>query len=130
MTNYPTEGLLEGEKLTRHIKVAEEFSDFPIGRYRDDSDACGEAFRDDILAPAIKEAEEAGGVVLVDFSNLNVLSSGFLEESFGGLIRERGKTKSTLMKHLRFSDGGERVFQDYINDAWKYIHRAEQVRIN
>lgn len=73
------------------IDVAKEFSAKPFGRYKQDSDRSAEEFRTKFLIPALK----AGKPFTVDLSGSNRYSSSFLEEAFGGLIRD-GISKEQL----------------------------------
>ena len=84
----------------KRIKVIEDFNKKPYGRLISDGPGCeltsGEVFRDKYLAPALKEYE----LVVVDLTGFNRYGRSFLDEAFGGLIRESGFTKSTLDKQL------------------------------
>ena len=77
------------------IDVAKDFSPRPFGRYRADGDRSAEVFRDDKLIPAIREHD----CVCVNLGGTNYYGSSFLEETFGGLIRQ-GFTKDELDKKL------------------------------
>jgi len=79
------------------IKISKDFSPFPAGRFRIDGKYSAEAFRDDILIPAI----ENNDVICIDFNGGFGYASNFLEEVFGGLIRS-GYTKEKLLKQLQF----------------------------
>ncbi len=97
------------------IDVAKEFSAKPFGRYEADSDRSAEAFRKKFLIPAL----QAGKPFVVDLSGSNRYSSSFLEEAFGGLIREGiAKDKLSLMtvKHDLLPSIVEEV-QIYIDRA-------------
>jgi hypothetical protein len=77
------------------IDVAKEFTAMPYGRYlADDANRSAEAFRKNILVPALK----SGDSVVVDLSGSNRFNSSFLEEAFGGLIRTENFTKEQLSK--------------------------------
>jgi hypothetical protein len=65
------------------IKVAEQFSRFPAGRFITDGPFSGELFRRRFLEPALQQAEE----VTVEMDGARGYGSSFLEEAFGGLIR-------------------------------------------
>lgn len=78
------------------IIIAEEFSPSPIGRYRTDSDTSGEAFRVDFLVPALKKFDK----VTVDLDGTDGYGSSFLEEAFGGLIRNEGFTEKQIKNKL------------------------------
>ena len=78
-----------------YINVAEEFSEYPIGRFRTDSKVSAERFRDDILIPALKKYDH----VTVDLSGTIFYGSSFLEETFAGLLRH-GFNKEEIAKRL------------------------------
>lgn len=66
------------------IKVS-DFSKFPGPRYKKLGSYSGEEFRDTVLIPAI----EKGYVDLViDLDGVFGFGSSFLEEAFGGLVRQ------------------------------------------
>lgn len=67
----------------RVINVARDFSRYPAGRYVDDGPYSGAAFRDGILIPALKAGEE----IAVELDGVRGYGSSFLEEAFGGLVR-------------------------------------------
>ncbi|MCG8520865.1 MAG: STAS-like domain-containing protein [Pseudomonadales bacterium] len=66
-----------------------EFTEFPGPRYRDLGPYSGEEFREKILVPAIKEH---GGNITIDLDGTFGYGSSFLEEAFGGLIRNKSIT--------------------------------------
>ncbi|VUD48310.1 hypothetical protein TDB9533_01208 [Thalassocella blandensis] len=77
--------------MINKIDVAKEFSARPYGRYRDDGEFSAQRFREEFLLPAF----EQGLPFLVDLSGSNRYGSSFLEEAFGGLIRD-GITQEQL----------------------------------
>ncbi len=78
------------------IKVSDDFSRYPAGRYKKHGKATGESFRENHLVPALKEHER----VIVDFNGTMGSGSSFLEEAFGGLIREEGFSYDDLQNRL------------------------------
>ncbi|MGI9311416.1 MAG: STAS-like domain-containing protein [bacterium] len=66
------------------IDVAKQFSARPYGRHLIDGDHNGEAFRKELLADAIKSHPH----VTVDLSGSYYYGAAFLEEAFGGLVRD------------------------------------------
>ncbi len=84
------------------IKVVQDFHPRPYGRYANDSIGCedtaGEVFRDKVLAPALREYDH----VTVDLTGYNRYGRSFLDEAFGGLIRESGFTKEDLDRKLSY----------------------------
>jgi hypothetical protein len=65
------------------INVANDFTRFPSGRYAQNGDTSGEAFRQRFLEPAIKNREE----ITIQLDGTIGYGSSFLEEAFGGLVR-------------------------------------------
>ncbi|MFK8331374.1 STAS-like domain-containing protein [Pseudomonas sp. BJa5] len=81
------------------ITVVDDFSKAPYGRYPADSEFCGENFRKRILAPRLREYDR----VHVILDGYNRYGRSFLDEAFGGLIREEGFTAAELEKKLTYS---------------------------
>ncbi|MEZ8867724.1 STAS-like domain-containing protein [Vibrio splendidus] len=84
------------------ISVVRDFHPKPYGRYKTDAPGCeftaGEVFRDEVLAPALTENEH----VTVDLTGYNRYGRSFLDEAFGGLIRESNFTKEELDRKLSY----------------------------
>ncbi len=76
------------------INVAKDFSKNPSGRYIKDGKTSGEVFLKNLLLPAVK----AYDVVEINFDGVRGYGSSFLEEAFGGFIRE---TKMTLVEFFK-----------------------------
>lgn len=82
------------------INVIRDFNKKPYGRYVDpDGDGCGTLFRQNILVPMLKEYQH----VHVDLDGYNRYGRSFLDESFGGLIREEKYTWEELSRRLTYS---------------------------
>jgi hypothetical protein len=81
------------------INVASDFSRYPAGRYLTDGPNNGEKFRKEHLLPALRETQ---GSVIVNFEGARGLGSSFLDEAFGGLIRE-GFTAKELHARLTYT---------------------------
>lgn len=99
------------------INIAKGFSDVPAGRYRSDGPFSGQRFREDHLVPALKQ----GGVVSVVLDGTEGFGSSFLEEAFGGLVRQHGFSAGELRKRLRIvsKDTG------YADEVWQYIEQED-----
>eukprot|EP01002_Notosolenus_urceolatus_P015441 NODE_7987_length_539_cov_2.948980_g6940_i0.p1 GENE.NODE_7987_length_539_cov_2.948980_g6940_i0~~NODE_7987_length_539_cov_2.948980_g6940_i0.p1 ORF type:complete len:108 (-),score=4.85 NODE_7987_length_539_cov_2.948980_g6940_i0:93-416(-) len=69
--------------MTNNINVAEDFSQFPAGRFKSDGAFSGEKFREEFLIPATQSENKT--VIVLD--GTKGYGSSFLEEAFGGLIR-------------------------------------------
>lgn len=102
------------------IVIARDFSKFPAGRFREDGKASGAAFRD-MLVDALNSAE---GVEVV-FDGVAGFGSSFLEEAFGGLVRECHMDKAFLNEHLRLRTD-ESDLSDFVKLAERYIEEADQ----
>ncbi|EMT0929574.1 STAS-like domain-containing protein [Acinetobacter baumannii] len=94
-----------------YIDIAKEFSDSPSGRYVKDGDFCGENFLKIHLLPNIKKYKK----IILDFSNVLGYGSSFLEEAFGGLIRETGMSKEDLFQHIEIRTSNDPFLLDEIN---------------
>ena len=98
------------------IRVSQDFSDVPAGRYRSDGPFSGEAFREDYLWPALKEHPQ----VTVDLDGAEGYGSSFLEEAFGGLVRKGYISSHELHHRLKIISSDptftKEIF-DYIDSA-------------
>jgi hypothetical protein len=101
------------------ISVAQAFSPYPAGRFRTDGPYSGEAFREDILVPALRTGE----AVTVHLSGTSGYGSSFLEEAFGGLVRNGYFTADELHKKLKI-EAGSSVYEVYKRRVQSYINRA------
>ena len=111
--------------MALHLNIAKEFSPVPIGRYKDDGDKSGEVFRDKFLYPKISEAQKKNEKLEVDFTGMYGLSSSFLEEAFGGLVREYNLNPDDLLDIIVFLPKKSH-FDLYIGLAKEYIKEAKQ----
>lgn len=68
------------------IKLITDFDTCPSGRYRHESDTSGEAFREDVLKPALQEH----GSIVVDLNGADSLPPSFLDEAIGMLAKDYG----------------------------------------
>lgn len=104
------------------IVVAEDFYRRPAGRYRNQGTYTGEAFRDDILLPLLKTIQK-NDKLIVDFTGVSMTGSSFLEEAFGGLVRNHNFDSETLEKILVLSFPRRPSLEETV---WKYIRDAER----
>ena len=110
-------------EATTRIVIADDFSPYPAGRYPDDGKFNGTTFRRNHLVPALRESS---GVEVV-FDGVAGCGSSFLEEAFGGLIRQEGMDKKFLDNHLVLSTT-EPDLEDDIELAKKFIAEAADTR--
>ncbi|MGM0769960.1 MAG: STAS-like domain-containing protein [Pseudomonadota bacterium] len=106
--------------MSKTIKVTEQFSKSPFGRYHPtDGPNSGQRFRDEFLAPALKEGEP----VVVDLSGYNRYGPSFIDEAFGGLIRKSGIDYKTIENLLTIQHDQDEY---YVALAWSRIKKAEK----
>jgi hypothetical protein len=101
------------------IKIAEEFTDSPGARYETDGEFSGQEFREKLLKPRF-DALEPGEILEIDFDGTFGYPPSFLEEAFGGLIREVEDPKK-VEERLKFK-ADERP--DIIIKVKKFIQNA------
>lgn len=70
------------------ITIATDYTKKPGGRFKKQGEGSGEEFRDNILIPKYKEAIANDEILEIDFDGCYAFPPSFLEESFGGLVRE------------------------------------------
>lgn len=90
----------------------------PAGRFRSDGPFSGEAYREDVLLPALAVFD----LVTVDLDGGFGFGSSFLEEAFGGLIRSGRFTKETLRSKLVIRSSMKTYVAratSYMEDAWR-----------
>ena len=101
------------------IIVAKHFSPYPAGRVKDDGPDSGERFRQDFLVPAVK----AGGPIEVDIDGTDGYQTSFLEEAFGGLIRNGYISKDELLQRLVIINNDEN-YKIYKELIYQFIQEA------
>lgn len=97
------------------VRVASEFSRHPAGRFLGDGPYSGEAFRRKFLEPNLAKDEE----LVIDLDGARGYGSSFLEEAFGGLVRE-GFPKDVLFKRISLKASNLSLKQEIL----EYIEQA------
>lgn len=98
------------------VNIARDFSEFPFGRYDAHGPFNGSKFRQERLIGPLK----AGEVVRVELAGARGLAASFLEEAFGGLVRE-GFSVPALERQLIIQSSVDPSLKDEI---WFYIRDA------
>ena len=85
------------------INIVNDFSPSPYRRKSEEvpdgeQDTTGQKFRETLLTPALKENDK----VKVILTGYNRYARSFLDEAFGGLIREGGFTYNELKEKLSY----------------------------
>jgi hypothetical protein len=104
--------------MTKTINIGSDFSRFPGGRFRSDGPHNGQQFREDHLVPAL-ESDQKVAVILDEAVGL---PASFLEEAFGGLVRN-GYSPDILKSRLEIVARTPRM-QRYPALIWNYISVA------
>lgn len=109
------------------IKIARDFTPTPGPRYirESDIDNSGESFRKKILYPAFKKALEEKKRIIVDLDGTAGYGTSFLEESFGGLIREEKIEYQTIINNLEIISKEEEFL---IDDIQHYLKDAKEIQ--
>lgn len=103
------------------LRIANEFTRTPGSRYEREGDYSGEVFRRDFLYPRLAQVLEDGQKLLVDLDGTAGFGTSFLEEAFGGLVRNNGLTAEQLHSGLLLHSAEEPYLVD---DIWSYIDQA------
>ena len=94
------------------LDIAKVFSRYPAGRLQVDGPFSGERFRNEVIAPALRRFEKV--TILLD--GAAGYGSSFLEEAFGGLIRD-GFELAFLQARLDFVSEDESLPLE----IWSYM---------
>lgn len=103
------------------LSIALDFSPVTGGRTPEEGDFSGEVFRETILFPAYKESLEKKEILEIDFDGCYGIGTSFLEEAFGGLIREHQCIG--MLEHLEMVASDDETI---IANVTKYIREAEE----
>ena len=103
------------------INIAKEFSIAPVARFRSDGDCSGEEFREDWLLPKLKQASKSNPLI-VDIDDAAGYPYSFLEEAFGGLVRDKHFTADNLKSILKIE--AHSGYTMYRAEIWESIKEA------
>ncbi len=103
------------------ISIAKDFSTIPGARFPEEGDFSGQDFRNNVLCPALKESISKNEKLTVILDETAGLGTSFLEESFGGLIRNDKFSLATLQQYLQFVSDED---PDYITEIKQYMSEA------
>lgn len=107
------------------IRIA-DFSEYPAGRVPKDGPDNGTRFRTEILVPALEQALKNNDVVLVALDDVKSFGSSFLEEAFGGLIRDHIFSPKDVTRALKIR--AERpIYATYKRQIERYLEEAAAV---
>ncbi|KEZ72816.1 hypothetical protein C5I_0117215 [Pseudomonas syringae pv. syringae FF5] len=107
---------------THTITIVKDFSKKPYGRYPLDGEGCGQFFRQLVLAPALRKHSH----VHVILDGYNRYGRSFLDEAFGGLIREEGFSWEELENKLTYSHSQVSSIESLIRDRMLAARNARK----
>jgi len=103
------------------VKIARDFSRTPGPRYIKEGKWSGELFRTEKFYNIFNDAINNNKMVVVDLDGTLGYGTSFLEEIFGGLIREHHLDYNQILTHLEIVSEEEPYLKDdilaYLNDA-------------
>lgn len=103
------------------IVFKDDFSKIPFGRYKEDGKYSAQNFLDNILIPALLEFDK----ITIDFTGVTVLNYAFVEEVFGGIIRNHDFTIDYLSR-IKFIF--EEHYFDIASKIYDYAKEAENYK--
>ena len=103
------------------LVVKTEFSSTPGPRYIFEGDYSGEFFRREILLFKIKQAMGENKKLFIDLDGTAGYGTSFLEEAFGGLIREDNIPYDVIVSIVEFKSDEEEYL---IEDIQEYLKEA------
>jgi len=104
------------------VNVAKDFTRYPAGRFKKNGDTSGEAFRESFLLPALRKGED----VTVQLDGTIGYGSSFLEEAFGGIVRELNISADDVLAKLTIDSKDSSLVKEvhqYIKDAGLRRHQ-------
>jgi len=102
------------------VDIGKDYSRYPAGRFAGDGPFSGERFREEVLLPCLRRGE----MLQVCLDNTAGYGSSFLEEAFGGLIRQ-GIPQADVNRLLSFvteDSALEAEINGYIDDEAQRRH--------
>ena len=105
------------------IVIAKDYSRTPGPRYISEGAYSGEDFRKNVLCPKVKAAIQTGEQLEVVLDGTHGYGTSFLEEAFGGLIREDKLEYNKIITVLKIVS----VEEDYlVDDIKQYLLDASE----
>lgn len=104
------------------INIAKDYTPFLGGRYEEDGEGNGTTFRRKFLVPPLRGSESEPVVIVLD--GAAGYPSSFLEEAFGGLVREEGFSAEAVLKKFRFQ-AEKPGFQRFIAQIESFVRDAK-----
>jgi len=107
------------------IKIATDFSTAPGPRYIREGKFSGEEFRTKHLLPKLKEGIATNFFFEVELDGTAGFGTSFLEETFGGLIREDKISFETVNSTVKIISFEEPALLDEIREYLQEAHKEK-----
>jgi hypothetical protein len=98
------------------VNVARDFTKYPAGRYKRNGKTSGESFRERFLVPYLLKGEK----VTVELDGTIGYGSSFLEEAFGGAVRNTNLNSQSVAELIELVSSNKALKEEilrYIADA-------------
>lgn len=105
------------------LRVRDDFSRTPGPRLEKEGDFSGEAFRKTCLLPKFSEAVKQDCELIVDLDGTAGYGTSFLEEAFGGLIRNDGISYEQMKERITLISSEEEYLKE---DIEEYMVKARK----
>ena len=102
------------------FSIATQFSRTPSARLESEGQFSGESLRK-MISPLIKECITKKEKFIIDLDGTSGYGTSFLEEVFGGLVREEKISFDDLKSYLFIKSDEE---EELIEECWSYISDA------
>ena len=103
------------------INIANDFTDTPGPRYIDEGNFSGELFRKKLLLKKYNLAKKNNLNLVIELDGAYGYPPSFLEEAFGGLVRETKDNPNTIKKIIKFTS---KTRPQLIERIYEYIDGA------
>lgn len=101
------------DRHQKQISVAEDFSRTPGPRYIKQGNNSGEKFREKLLVPALDQFD----TIVVNLDGTAGYGSSFIDEAFGGLIREHKMSARDIWARIKIISDEEPELKSDVEDA-------------
>ena len=107
--------------MIQKLKISMDFSGTPGPRYKTEGPYSGEIFRKDVLYPKLNYAIKRGEKLIIDLDGVQGYGTSFLEEAFGGLIRDNHMSYDAIIQHIEIISEEEPYLK---TDIMEYLKAA------
>lgn len=110
--------------------IANEFTKTPGPRGKKEGKKSGEEFLEKVLLPKFREAISKKIKLVIDLDGTYGYPPSFLDESFGGLVKETGKTKKEIFETLEIQTI-RKQYKEIIENRmieWEKLHLVSNTK--